>query len=199
MSKGKVSQKLTQFRQEAWVDESVERRQRIQALSLEELSEMTIAFGKAKLGMRFPEAFEDHRWTDWFVGQYEDSPKEEHQKFVVYVEKRLDAEAQAGKGQSKGKSMTKTAVKAKAKSAARSTASESSWTQVPQAEIDSEEDMIEPVLESLNQQVRIESIQEHLGYVSTENRNLASRLTQVEMVMNEMLTHLKQLNIKQEP
>lgn len=57
------------------------------------------------------------------------------------------------------------------------------------------EDMLEPVW---NQQGQISGLQEQLGYVTTENRNLANRMTQMEMVMNEMLTHLKQLNIKQE-
>ena len=37
------------------------------------------------MGMPFPEAFSDHKWTDWFVSQYEKSTKEAHQKFIMYA------------------------------------------------------------------------------------------------------------------
>ena len=62
----------------------------IKHMSLEELDKETIQFGKAKAGVKFAKAFEDHKWTEWFVSQYEKSDKIAHQKYIAYVEKRLD-------------------------------------------------------------------------------------------------------------
>lgn len=105
------------------MDQSKDRLLEIQKMALEELSEESINSGKAKRGMKFPQAFEDNRWTDWFVGTYEDSPKEEHQKYVVYVDQRLDAGSLQSKGHTKGTS--KAAPKAKAKNLPTGSASES--------------------------------------------------------------------------
>lgn len=62
----------------------------IKAMDLATLEQETIGFGKAHLRQPFPQAFEDHGWTDWFVKSYEWSGKESHVKYLTYVEKRLD-------------------------------------------------------------------------------------------------------------
>ena len=79
----------------------------IQKISLQKLENETIQFGKAKLGMKFPKAFKDHKWTDRFVSQYEKSEKASQQKFIIYVEKRLDHEAQLSPTQTLTKKMAK--------------------------------------------------------------------------------------------
>ena len=55
----------------------------IKKMTLLQLENETIQFGRAKLGLTFAEAFNDHKWTDWFVSQdFEDqsSPKKERNK-----------------------------------------------------------------------------------------------------------------------
>ena len=41
----------------------------IKKMTLLQLENETIQFGRAKLGLTFAEAFNDHKWTDWFVSQ----------------------------------------------------------------------------------------------------------------------------------
>lgn len=72
-------------------------------LTLKELEAEKIAFGKAKLGVPFSEAFADYKWAEWFIGQYEKSTKEAHQKYVMYVEKKLDQEIKEEKDKKNSK------------------------------------------------------------------------------------------------
>lgn len=50
----------------------------VQKMTLPELEKEVIQFGKAKIGQSFKQVFEDNKWTDWFVGAYENSTKIEH-------------------------------------------------------------------------------------------------------------------------
>eukprot|EP00435_Cladocopium_sp_Y103_P009939 s2791_g2.t1 len=82
-----ISQKLKQFRQVQDGQCSEERIKAIYQMALVDLESEVISFGKAKMGVPFKTAFEDNRWTDWFVTTYETSTKESHVKYVAYVSK----------------------------------------------------------------------------------------------------------------
>lgn len=87
-----VAQRLKSFRAMNKEDEGVSL-ELVQSMSLEELSQEAIMFGKAHRGKPFPLVFDNFQpWVDWFVGTYESSTKPAHQKFIRYVELRLESE-----------------------------------------------------------------------------------------------------------
>ena len=108
------SEKLLARRVKEETEKSAESTAEIRKMSLSQLEQKTIQFGKAKLGVKFSEAFSDHKWTDWFVSQYEKSDKASHQKFITYVEKRLDQEAPQSPAQKSVKKKTAKAVDSEA-------------------------------------------------------------------------------------
>ena len=58
-------------------------------MSLQDLEQQTILFGKTKYGMKFSQAFEDVSWTRFIVSRYETSTKKEHRLYIQYVRLRL--------------------------------------------------------------------------------------------------------------
>ena len=85
-----VSQMLQKFRDSQLKEDQKDVISKIRLIPLETLEKEKITFGQAKLGMPFPEVFQDAKWTDWFIRTYEKSGKPEHQMFVQYVTKRID-------------------------------------------------------------------------------------------------------------
>ena len=193
-----VSARLTAYRKGTQNATAAERISNIKAMDLATLEQEVIAFGKAKLGVPFPIAFEDNSWTDWFIKTYEWSGKESHVKFITYVEKRLDQEAhqeQAGHPMAKTKAKA-TAKKSAAKppTAAGRSSSEQSWTQIPQVQSDSDWDA-ELEMAQLTQQAEIE---EKLIDMAHENHMLNQRMTGVEMALQELIQHVKGMSVKTE-
>ena len=85
-----LRQKLAQFQEEVKKEQTQDDLRDIEQLSLSALKTMPIAFGKAKLGMTFEEAFQDQSWAKWFVNTYENSEKAEHRNFLRFVALRVD-------------------------------------------------------------------------------------------------------------
>ena len=180
-----VATKLSQYREGQRKIESKDEMGRIQEMTLEQLAKERISFGKAKVGQAFPEVFEDHSWTDWFIRTYEKSPKS--QMYVQYVLKRLDHEI--------AQSMTKNQVKnsEKMKECRASVSADSdAWDQI------SELDPVETFFE-MPAPAKIQQVEEQMGNLSMENKQLASRITNMEMAMQEVLMHVRQLSVKTEP
>eukprot|EP00435_Cladocopium_sp_Y103_P062876 s1136_g24.t1 len=178
-----LSQKLKTFRESTEGVNSAEKLKALEQMTLQELEGETIQFGKAKLGLPFPQAFEDGRWTDWFVTSYEKSTKIEHAKYVMYVTKRLDAEIEAEKGTRKIKTQPK------AKVIPKITKAESAW------EEDLEEEFSEfmPISEGIPNA----HLEEQVSIVQEENQNLRQRMTQIEMALQELIIHVKKQNTDQ--
>ena len=60
-------------------------------LSLDEMDQMKIAFGRQQLGKPFKEVWDrEQSWVTWFTQHYENSQKYEHQIFLHYIEKRVE-------------------------------------------------------------------------------------------------------------
>ena len=60
-------------------------------LDLETMSQHRITFGKTHVGKTFAEMWEGEKtWMKWFAKTYQASPKIEHQKVLIYLEKILD-------------------------------------------------------------------------------------------------------------
>ena len=182
-----VATKLSQYREGQRKIESKDEMGRIQEMTLDKLAKERISFGKAKVGQAFPEVFEDHSWTDWFIRTYEKSPKSQHQMYVQYVLKRLDHEI----AQSVTKNQVKNSEKMK-ECRASASADSDAWDQI------SELDPVETFFE-MPAPAKIQQVEEQMGNLSMENKQLASRITNMEMAMQEVLMHVRQLSVKTEP
>lgn len=170
----------------------------VQWMSLKDLKQERVAFGTAKKGLLFTEAFKDHGWTDWFVSNYEKSNKVAHRKYVRFVELTLneelekDPQVRESEKQNPPKVMVPkaktTAVKSKAAPSKSDDAA--SWTQVDQ--VDPEES--EPDLD-----FAVDHLEEEVVMMKAESREVNARLANLEQVMQEVITHLKQSQVKTEP
>ena len=61
----------------------------LKAMTVEELETEKIAFGEAKKGVMFKDAFLDERWTEFILTRFEKSDKPEHMMYVRYVTLRM--------------------------------------------------------------------------------------------------------------
>ena len=175
-----IAQKMGIFRAQIEENQSLDRKTELQKMTLQELEKEKIEFGRAKIGQPFPMAFADHKWTDWFVAQYEGSTKEAHQKFIMYVEKRLDQEISRDKTGKKDKTVKK------------KEASEASWSHVkeePAGESDEDWGPVVPKMEGESQAVSL--LQDQMSHVFLENQSLNHRMQNVENTMHEILHHIK--------
>ena len=156
----------------------------LKKLSLKELEMEKIEFGKAKLGMPFTEAFKDHKWTEWFIRQYENSPKLEHQKYVLFVEKKLDEEIKEEKS-NRVMNPKKTAA-----------SSEKSWDHVKEEleeEFGEEWDQGLGAMPGVKTEMAI--LQDQVNHMFQENQNMNHRMSNLEGNMAEILMHLKNLSV----
>ena len=59
--------------------------------SLADLEESKIDFGKQQLGKKYRQVWEDEQhWVMWFIQHYEKSTKMEHQKFIHFVNLKVE-------------------------------------------------------------------------------------------------------------
>ena len=187
MSEVSVSQKLQQFRKNQHQEEAADTVVKIRMMPLDVLSKEKIAFGKAKNGQLFPEVFKDAAWTDWFIRTYEKSTKPEHQLYVQYVTKRLDMEIKAEHKKGYPKELRVFLEDPKDQAPADSEV----WDQVSEPGVFTDFDM-----PGIN---KVQQMEEQVANLNIENKNLASRMAGVEMALQEVLQHLKGLNVKSEP
>ena len=145
----------------------------IENLSHEKHGAFLVNFGTKMKGRSFLECVEEGSdWTKWFVDHYHDSTKREHKIFISFVEKyvtqaeQIEAELCDEPPVTKGAKPLKVSPKSKAapKARARDDAPEIPW-----------EMLEEPAL-------------------SDQVATLNSRMTQMELVMQEMITAIRQLN-----
>lgn len=60
-------------------------------MSMKQLEDSVIDFGQAQLGLKYQEAWERHQdWVTWFINKYEKSAKESHQRFLHYVQLKIE-------------------------------------------------------------------------------------------------------------
>lgn len=181
-----VKQKLQAFRQTGKGSNVEAEMEKIDHMTLAELEKELIQFGTAKMNLPFPEAFKDHRWTDWFVGSYETSTKPAHRKYVKYVEKRLDQEMLEERSQKGYKEHMEQIQQQKQKNKATSSAGEETWDMIAPV------DLVEEAPEALLH------LHEEMSYIRTENAQLRGRLGNMEMAIQELVQHIKGLSVKTE-
>ncbi|CAE7423916.1 RE1 [Symbiodinium sp. CCMP2592] len=145
----------------------------IEALSLEKHGAFLVNFGTKMKGRTFMDCVEEGSdWTKWFVDHYHDSGKREHKVFINFVEKyvsqaeQLEVELRGEPAVIKSDKPRKTSMLSQAapKARAREDGPEIPW-----------EMLEEPALQD---------------QVATLN----SRMSQMEQVMQEMISAIRQLN-----
>ena len=58
-----------------------------QGMSYQELADMRVTFGEAKLNQKFIDVIEgDPKYTQWFARKYQNSQKESHRAFLYFLE-----------------------------------------------------------------------------------------------------------------
>jgi ABC-type uncharacterized transport system permease subunit len=180
-----LSQKLKSYRSANEETNTEDQLKSVRQMSLADLEKEVIQFGKAKCGQTFRTAFEDGRWTDWFVTTYESSTKIEHAKYITYVSKRLDAEIAADTKKYKNEGLSK--------KGSLPTTSKTSPKEEPGWEEASELSEFVPIMETSQSAL----LEEQVSIVQEENHNLRGRMTQIEMAIQELITHVKALTPSQ--
>ena len=178
---------LQKFRDSQLKEDQKDVISKIRLIPLETLEKEKITFGQAKLGMPFTEVFQDAKWTDWFIRTYEKSGKPEHQMFVQYVTKRIDE----GIIMEHRKGYQKTSMTATSNSSQISKDVTESWDQM------TEPGMLQDF--ELPGISKVQQMEEQVTNLSQENKNLSDRMAGMEMAMNELLQHVRNLSVKSEP
>lgn len=134
-------------------------------------------------------AFSDQGWTSWFVSHYEHSAKKEHRRFIRFVELMMEAEPTPPVNLNKDKGKMK-GYAAKAKAAASTTEVDQSWEQVhPVDEISDSE---------LSVDFKVNHLEEEVIYMRQESKQLNTRMIAMENTMNEIVQHLRKMQVKTE-
>jgi hypothetical protein len=105
---------------------------------------------------------------------------------VHYVEKRLNQEAL--KNHKKGYPSTKDNSK---KSTETMAAEVNSWDEISEPDFSQEFEI--PGVSKINQ------MEDQVASLQMQNQNMTNRMTQVEMVLQEVLQHVRGLSVKTEP
>jgi hypothetical protein len=62
-----------------------------QQLSLAEMAETRVTFGRSHVGKTYEEMWNHEKgWIKWFCKTYQDSSKEEHRKLLIYVDRKVE-------------------------------------------------------------------------------------------------------------
>ena len=189
MAKTSVAAKLKAFQAKTQDVIEQEEMKHIETMTLEELSKETIDFGKSKLGQTYTMAFSDQGWTSWFVSHYENSGKKAHRKYIRFVELMLETEPTPPVDKNKDKSKMK-GYPAKAKAAASAPEVDQTWEQVKPVDETSESD--------LSVDFKVSHLEEEVVYMRQESKQLNTRMIAMEHTMNEIVQHLRKMQVKTE-
>ena len=180
-----LAQKMKARAQRANIETEMQSLESFQKMSLSEMKQLTVDFGEKYRGQSYLTAFQDSRWAEWFVNTYSKSTKINHQKFLMFVEKQLDAEA----GEcpcpdkpypSQGK-VTPEKIKLAVKPVIDPGLTE--WDNV------SEENM--PSSHVLD-------LQEQMSNMQANHHNMHQRMCGIENAVQDLITHIKGLQVKTE-
>lgn len=151
-------------------------------MSLQELGQVTISFGQAKLGQTFQEVLtEDPGYVKWFVGRYEKEKKyPEHVPFLTFIRRTVE-ELENQESKENKKQSEKSKFPGTFKSQPKSLAA----PPIPLDDSSSEDESTKPhwqVIEENEQQaVRQEMEHQHL------------RLNNIEQTMGQVMDQLSQI------
>lgn len=150
----------------------------VSSMTLEELASEKIVFGESKKGQTFAKAFEDQQWTEFILNRFENSEKPEHMMYIHYIRLRLQAEQK----KSKGYPTTKEDIK-----------DTKGPPPVPQ---DVWEEL--QTVDGTESVMNVAFVQEEMLDLRQSNQSLFHRVGQIEFMMQEVLDHLRKMQVKTE-
>ena len=163
-------------------------REAIQLMTLKELEDEKIMFGEAKKGLTYAEAFKDTTWVEFILSRFENSGKSDHMMFIRYVELRMAEMA---------KEESHTSLKKKESSSKGSEEIKGNTKSMPPIPQDVWEELQEvPMMEP--GVILMPQVQEEMQDLRQANQNLHNRVGHVEMMVQEVLEHMRKLIVKQE-
>lgn len=149
--------------------------EQVMEMSLEELRECRIEFGKAHMNKPFKEMVKEDRYLTWFAETYRHSQKICHMKFLRFIELHLD-DVESQKNQTRPKSQAKAKAKPKASNHA-----------APHAR-DHPELPPDPWHPSSDEEIGSASW-EPVAHAEEIN-HMNERMTEMESVLQQILSHL---------
>eukprot|EP00435_Cladocopium_sp_Y103_P044285 s2441_g12.t1 len=159
-------------------------REVLASMTLEELATEKVTFGESKKGLTFAQAFEDQKWTEFILNRFESSGKPEHMMYIQYIRLRLKEE--------KSKVETKVGPK---ELKVNLTSPKNATTGMPPIPQDVWEEL---EMENTEDVSHLAFVQEEMQDLRQSNQSLSNRMGQVEMMMHEMLEHMRKLQVKTE-
>lgn len=157
--------------------------EKIQQMTLEELSKECISFGTTYVGKPFPSLMGETRYVTWFVNMYQHSHRPSHAKFIRYIQLYVE-DLENNPLQAKAKSCPK----AKGKSQPKGYYAEQSVAPQGAPTLSSEEeeefDPMDPLPAGSWEQVE--------PVPNLEMQELRERMHKMEDVMQQVLHHLSQ-------
>lgn len=151
----------------------------VSQMTLEELGQERVGFGDAKKGMTYEEAFKDLRWTQYILRRYEKYETPSHLRFVKYVEMQLASQAKDSKQKPKNKTPEKPACSNVKELKTLPVDPADEWNELEEAS--------SPLL-----------LMEEIQDMRQSNQNLHNRMNNVEGMMEEIVQHLRHMNVKTE-
>jgi len=149
--------------------------EQVMEMSLEELRECRIEFGKAHMNKLFKEMVNEDRYLTWFAENYRHSQKICHMKFLRFIELHLD-DVENQKNQTRPKSHAK--AKAKPKASNHATPHARDHPELPH----------DPWHPSSDEE--IESMPWEPVVHAEEINHMNERMTEMESVLQQILSHL---------
>lgn len=150
-------------------------------MPLAEVGKLKIQFGKVMINKTFEEAFNDHKWTDFFTQRYHRSNKMEHRLYLEYVERRLDADLPNEMVENANPPPT----------SKNQSPRSSEWSQIEEMMMASQ---VEPPSQS-----GLEDVEERVLNLQESNHHLNNRMASMESTMHEVLRAVQALSVKTEP
>ena len=159
-------------------------------MSLIEMRQQIIDFGEKYRGKSYEQAFQDAVWAEWFVSTYAKSNKTAHQRFLIFVEKQLDAETMNPDARIEPGPSVTSLNKTKAKEVSvKATPKMPVETSLQDWDALSEEDLPNS---------HVLDLQEQMSNMQANHHNMHQRMCGIETALQELIGHFKDIQVKNE-
>jgi len=163
---------------------------KFQQMPLIEMRQQTIDFGEKYRGKSYEQAFQDAVWAEWFVSTYAKSNKTAHQRFLIFVEKQLDAETMNPDARIEPGPSVTSLNKTKAKEVSvKATPKMPVETSLQDWDALSEEDLPNS---------HVLDLQEQMSNMQANHHNMHQRMCGIETALQELIVHFKGIQVKTE-
>ena len=180
-----LAQRMKARAQKASLEEDVQSLEAFRKMPLSEMKQLTVDFGDKYRGQSYLKAFQDSRWAEWFVSTYTKSNKPAHQKFLIFVEKQLDAETGNCPSPDKMNPSGSKMIFSKTKTPVKVSPDPSliEWDNVSEEEMPNSHVM---------------DLQEQMTNMQANHHNMHQRMWGIENAIQDLIAHIKGIQVKAE-